>query len=95
MERKQFLSLCRSVAELPPGIAGTLNSPPPELLVTYEGSVYYPVGLEIKFNRGDAVNVAVLHSLKTNSLIHAPLDKVSSSLRKEGAEKTNDFSKAR
>lgn len=76
MERKQYLKLCSAISALPDGVAGTLSRPPPELLVRYNGSVYYPLYYEMKFVKGEYKDIAVLHDLKANSLIHAPLGKV-------------------
>lgn len=76
MDRKQYITLCLEVSTLPSGTAGTLPRVPPELLVTYDGGVYYPLGYEMKFRQGKHYDVAVLHDLRINSLVHAPLDKV-------------------
>lgn len=76
MERKQYLKLCSGISTLPDGVAGTLSRPPPELLVTFDGSVYYPLYYEMHFKMGEYYDIAVLHDLKANSLIHVPLEKV-------------------
>lgn len=76
MDRKKYLKLCCEISTLPQGAAGTLSRPPPELLVSFDGSVYYPLYYEMKFSKGEYQDIAVLHDLKVNSLIHAPLGKV-------------------
>ena len=76
MDRKQYLNLCREISTLPQGIAGTLSRPPQELLVTYDGSTYYPFYFEMRFKKGGHYDVAVLHDLKANSIVHVPLEDV-------------------
>lgn len=76
MERKQFLTLCKEVSLLSPGIAGTIKKVPPELLVTYDGIAYYPIYYEMHFKRGEYYDIAVLHDLKCNSLLHCELERV-------------------
>ncbi len=76
MDRKQFLSLCKEVSLLPPGVAGTIAKVPPELKVRYNDSVYYPLHYEMYFKKGQYYDVAVLHDLKCNSLLHCALERV-------------------
>lgn len=76
MERKAYLKLCSEISTLPKGVGGVLSRPPPELLVTYDGGIYYPLHYEMHFKKGEFYDIAVLHDLKANSLMHVPLEKV-------------------
>lgn len=76
MERKQYLNLCREISLLPQGIAGTIKRPPRDLLVSYAGTVYYPLCYKMAFHKGEYRDIAVLHDMKTNSLMQAPLKEV-------------------
>ena len=76
MDRKQFLTLCKEVSLLPSGIAGTIARIPPELLVIYNSTTYYPLYYEMHFKKGEYYDVAVLHDLNCNSLFHCSLEMV-------------------
>ncbi len=76
MNRKEYLNLCKGISELPDGSGGVKRNIPHELLVTYDSVVYYPLYFEIHFKRGEFYDVAALHSLKANSLMHVPLEDV-------------------
>jgi hypothetical protein len=49
---------------------------PNDLLVEYENRQYYPEYLEIKFDNGQARNIAVLHEIQANCRMHVPLESV-------------------
>ncbi len=76
MTRKEYLSLCRDVSEYPDGSGGIKPRLPPELLVTYDGIMYYPLHYEMHFSKGEYYDIAALHSLKANSLCFAPLEDI-------------------
>lgn len=76
MERNDFLKLCQKVSVLPDGIMHTKKAVPYDLLVKYENHQYYPEYLEIKFDNGQARNIAVIHELQTNCRMCVPLDLV-------------------
>ena len=81
MTRKEFLNLCKAVSELPNGSGGIKRGIPPELLVLYDNTAYYPLYYELHFKRGECYDIAALHSLKINSLIHVPLEAVTAFLK--------------
>lgn len=66
MERNDYLKLCQKVSVLPDGIMHTKKNVPADLLVEYENHQYYPEYLEIKFDKGQVRNIAVLHELQAN-----------------------------
>lgn len=76
MLRQEYLRLCREISLLPQGIGGYLNKAPPELLVTYDGVMYYPLHYEMHFSKGEYYDIAALHCLKANSLCFAPLEDI-------------------
>lgn len=77
MERKDFLIKCRDVSLLKSDIQGMKKRVPDDLKVYFEEMAYYPLGVKLTFDRfGEPVNTAVLHSLKTDSVSFAPLEKV-------------------
>ncbi len=76
MERKIFLKMCEKVSALPAGVGGVPEHIRPGLLVVYNNSRYYPFYYEMKFKNGEFYDVAVLHDLKVNSVLHVPLEKV-------------------
>ena len=76
MERNDFLKLCQKVSVLPDGIMHTKRAVPSDLLVEYENHQYYPEYLEIKFDDGQARNIAVLHELQANCRMCVPLESV-------------------
>lgn len=74
MERNEYLKLCRKVSVLPDGIMHTKRIVPNNLLVEYENHQYYPEYLEIKFDNGQARNIAVIHELQANCRVCVPLE---------------------
>lgn len=50
---------------------------PERLLVTVDGIKYYPEAYELGFNRDGSVrHIAIVHDLKANAILSAPLEKV-------------------
>ena len=50
---------------------------PENLLVTVDGIKYYPEAYELGFNPDGSVrHIAILHDLKANAILSAPLEKV-------------------
>ena len=76
MERNDYLKLCQKVSVLPDGIMHTKKNVPADLLVEYENHQYYPEYLEIKFDKGQVRNIAVLHELQANCRMCVPLEDV-------------------
>lgn len=76
MERKQYLMCCSEISNLQKNAMGIVRKPPKHLLVNYDGALYYPLHYVMKFEKGAHVDIAVLHSLKTNSILYVPLEKV-------------------
>ena len=78
IERKTYLEMCQKVAVLPSGVLGIKEKLPDDLKVIYDGVVYYPLSLEISFDKdGKVINTAILHSLTANSIIGAELKEIS------------------
>ena len=76
MQRNDFLKMCQKVSVLPDGVMHTKKDVPKELRVVFGGHEYYPEYLEIKFDNGQARNIAVLHELKANCRMCVQLDLV-------------------
>lgn len=76
MERNDYLKLCQKVSVLPDGIMHTKRNVPIDLLVEYENHQYYPEYLEIKFENGQARNIAVIHELQSSCRMCVPLEDV-------------------
>ena len=77
MERKKYLEMCREVSTLKGGLLGVKENVPDRLLVVYGGIEYYPCKYELGFDQnGNTTHTAVIHDLKTNAWVYAPLDKV-------------------
>ncbi len=76
MERKQYLMCCREISNLSKNTMDIVQKPPKHLLVNYDGTLYYPLYYVMKFDKGAHKDIAVLHSLKTNSILYVPLEKV-------------------
>lgn len=77
MDRKDYITLCIQCSVLPEVAGNIKKNVPPELIVTFDGIPYYPVGYELKFdNKGKAIHTAILHDLKAKGLVYAALDKV-------------------
>ena len=66
--------MCQRVAVLPSGIFGIKQNVPDGLKVVYDGSAYYPVSVDISFDKdGRVINNAIIHSLYANSIIETNL----------------------
>lgn len=76
MDRKKFLKLCESVSRLPTGAYGIAQNVPDALTVLYKGIKYYPSGFKLWFKNGECFDCAILHDLKTNTVLHCELSKV-------------------
>lgn len=76
MDRKLYLDLCQKASMLKSGICGIKENVPDELLVIYDGIMYYPEGYEMKFNNGKYENIAILHDINANSVTRCKLEKV-------------------
>ena len=78
IERKAYLEMCQKVAILPNGVQNLKQNVPDELKVVYEDIAYYPVSLDISFDKGGkAINTAILRSLTANSIIERNLKDIS------------------
>ena len=78
IERKTYLQMCQRVAILPSGVQNLKQNVPDELKVVYDGIAYYPVSLDISFDKdSNVINTAILHSLTANSVIERNLKDVS------------------
>lgn len=74
IERKTYLEMCQKVSVLPGGIFGIKQNVPDDLKVVYDGIAYYPVSLDIRFDKyGRVINTAIIHSLRANSVIERNL----------------------
>lgn len=74
IERKEYLEMCQKVSVLPGGIFGIKQNVPDDLKVVYDGIAYYPVSLDIRFDKyGRVINTAIIHSLRANSVIERNL----------------------
>lgn len=73
MERNDYLKMCQKVSVLSNGVMNTKKNVPKELLVNYNGKTYYPIKLVIDFVDGEPRNVAVLHELNANCVVHCLL----------------------
>jgi hypothetical protein len=77
IERKTYLEMCQKVAVLPSGVLGIKEKVPDELKIVFDGVAYYPLSLEISFDKdGKVINTAILHSLTANSVIERNLRSV-------------------
>lgn len=72
MERKEYLHLCQKAS----AYVGTDYDLPAEVLMEFEGIVYYPHGYELTFEKGVPKHTAILHDLRANSLTYAKLERV-------------------
>ena len=78
IERKTYIEMCQKVSVLPGGVFGIKQNVPDSLKVVYDGIAYYPVSLDISFDKdGNVINTAILHSLTANSVIERNLKDVS------------------
>ena len=77
MDRKFYLELCQKVSVLKNGICGIKENVPNELMVVYNGIKYYPIAYELSFDdKGNVRHTAILHDLKSNSIMNADLRNV-------------------
>lgn len=77
IERKKYIEMCQKVSVLPSGIFGIKQNVPGDLKVVYDGIAYYPVSLNISFDKeGKVINTAIIHSLHANSIIETNLKDV-------------------
>lgn len=59
------------------GLFGIAQGVPDSLRVLYKGIEYYPVAYELSFDQnGDTIHIAIIHDLKANAVVHAPLERV-------------------
>ena len=78
IERKTYLEMCQKVAILQSGVQNLKQNVPDGLKVVYDGIAYYPVSLDISFDKdGKVINTAILHSLTANSVIERNLKDIS------------------
>ena len=78
IERKTYLEMCQKVAILQSGVQNLKQNVPDGLKVVYDGIAYYPVSLDISFDKdGKVINTAMLHSLTANSVIERDLKDIS------------------
>ena len=76
MERTKYLKMCKRVAVLPNGIGG-MKKVPPELHLKYKDMTFYPIGYKLTFTKdGKPSHTAILHDLKTHSILECDLLKV-------------------
>ena len=74
IERKTYLEMCQKVAILPSGVKNLKQNVPDNLKVVYDGTSYYPVSIDISFDKdGKVINKAIIHSLHANSIIETNL----------------------
>ncbi len=79
MERNLFLNMCRQCSMIKTrGQFGIALNVPDGLRVIYQGIEYYPCAYELSFDKnGDTIHRVILHDLKANAVVHAPLSWVS------------------
>ena len=75
MDRTEYLQMCKDVSLLE-SRGNIKQNVPPELLVQYDGKVYYPQSYELSFDNGETKHKTILHDLRVNSIIYADLSKV-------------------
>ena len=78
MDRTKYLQMARECAMLTErGLFNIAVNVPEHLLVTVDGIKYYPESYELGFNPDGSVrHTAIVHDLKANSILSAPLEKV-------------------
>lgn len=76
IDRKEFLQICQKVSVLPETTMYMKTAIPPELTVMCEGIQFYPIGYEMTFKQGNSQHTAILHDMKSRSVVYADLDKV-------------------
>ena len=78
IERKTYLEMCQKVSVLPSGVQNLKQNVPDKLKVVFDGVAYYPVSLDISFDKdGRVINTAIIHSLHANSVIERNLKDIS------------------
>ena len=76
MQRTEYLEMCQKASVLKNGLCGIKENVPDELMVVYNGIVYYPVAYELSFDdKGNIKHTAILHDLYANSITNADLGK--------------------
>ena len=75
MERAEFLKLCQKISTYPE-IGEMAKNIPDNMFVEYAGNVFYPQGYKLTFKNSKPQHIAILHSLKANSVIECQLEKV-------------------
>ena len=76
MDRAKFLEMCKEVAVLPEGVGG-MKKVPSKLHLKYNGMTFYPIGYKLTFTKdGKPSHTAILHDLKTHSILECNLLKV-------------------
>lgn len=78
MDRTKYLQMARECAMLKErGLYNIAVNVPERLLVTVDGIKYYPEAYELGFNHDGSVrHIAIVHDLKANAILSAPLEKV-------------------
>ena len=67
IERRKYLEMCQRNSVEPNSVT-----------VSYNGVRYFPFGYEMRFDeKGNTKNIAVIKSMKANSVIYARLDSIS------------------
>ena len=77
MERNEYLKKCQ-LASYKTNAAGAWWAVEwgKDELVRWRGELYVPVDYMFGFKDGDVTGIAILHSTKTNSVVHAMLKEV-------------------
>lgn len=75
MNRNDYLNMCRQCAMIKTrGQLGIILNVPDCLRVIYRGIEYYPQSYDLSFDaKGDTIHTAILHDLKANAVVTAPL----------------------
>ena len=76
MDRKLYLELCQKVSVLKNGVCGIKENVPDELKVIHNGIEYYPISYKLSFDNGRPTHTAILHDMKSNSIMNADLEAI-------------------
>lgn len=76
IDRREYLEMCQRVSVLPSGVFGIKQSVPDDLKVIHNGIEYYPISYKLSFDNGRPTHTAILHDLKSNSIMNANLETV-------------------
>ena len=76
MNRKKYLVLCQQASLLSVDAGGKSVKIPPELTVLFNGMKFYPISYKMAFKNGKQRDIAILHDLKSNSVVECDLEKV-------------------